>query len=201
MKFSEGGRSISDKLNTCGPSIYEMYIEDLEREWREKTLIKVNDINSDIDYIKRCIEISQNARNHQNHPFGALLVDSHGDIILEQENIEVTENLCTGHAESTLAAKASKLFNKDFLWDCTLYTTVEPCVMCTGAIYWSNIGQIVYGLSETKLLKLTGNDSRNLTFDLSCRNVIRCGQKDITVHGPILEVEEEVMKVHRGYWL
>lgn len=152
-------------------------------------------------FLKRCIEISNNARNHKNHPFGALLVNSSGDIILEQENIEVTEKLCTGHAEAILAAKASKLFCKDFLWQCTLYTTVEPCVMCTGAIYWANIGQIVYGISEVKLLEITGNDSRNPTFDLSCRSVLSRGQKHIEVYGPVLEVEEEVMKVHKDYWI
>lgn len=61
-------------------------------------------------------------------------------IILEQGNIELTEHVCTGHAETTLVQQASRIYEKDFLITCTLYTTVVPCVVCSGAIYWANIG-------------------------------------------------------------
>ena len=54
-------------------------------------------------YLRRCIEVSKNARKNGNTPFGAILVDEHGDILLEQENIEITEGICTGHAETTYA--------------------------------------------------------------------------------------------------
>ena len=81
-------------------------------------------------YLRRCIEVSKNARKNGNTPFGAILVDEQGNILLEQENVEITEAICTGHAETTLAAKASHLYSKDFLWKCTLYTTAEPCAMC-----------------------------------------------------------------------
>jgi tRNA(Arg) A34 adenosine deaminase TadA len=77
-------------------------------------------------YLTRTIELADRAVKHGNTPFGALLVDHDGNVILEQENIEITENDCTGHAETTLMRKASKLYNKDFLWNCTLYTSVEP---------------------------------------------------------------------------
>lgn len=56
-------------------------------------------------YLRRCIEISRNARNNGNTPFGAILVDECGKILLEQENIEITEKICTGHAETTLAER------------------------------------------------------------------------------------------------
>ena len=132
-------------------------------------------------YLKRTIELSKLAVEHGNTPFGALLVDSDGNIILEQENIEITEKDCTGHAETTLMRKASKLYSKDFLWSCTLYTSVEPCAMCSGAIYWGNVGKIVYGISEKELLKLTGNNEQNPTFDISCREIFEHGQKKIEV--------------------
>ena len=96
-------------------------------------------------YLRRCIEISKDSRAHGNAPFGALLVDKDGNILMEQENIEITEKVCTGHAEATLAARASHEYSKAFLRDCTLYTTAEPCAMCAGAIYWANIGRVVYG--------------------------------------------------------
>ena len=152
-------------------------------------------------YLKRTIELSKLAVEHGNTPFGALLVDHDGNIILEQENIEITEKDCTGHAETTLMRKTSNLYSKDFLWDCTLYTSVEPCAMCSGAIYWGNVGKIVYGISEKELLKLTGNNEQNPTFGISCREIFEHGQKKIEVEGPILEIAEEILGIHRKYWL
>ena len=151
-------------------------------------------------YLRRCIEISRKSRESGNTPFGALLVDGDGNIIMEQGNIEITEKICTGDAEATLAARASHEFSREFLWNCTLYTTAEPCAMCAGAIYWANIGRVVYGMTEKRLLELTGSDEQNPTFDLPCREVFARGQKDIQVIGPIAAVEEEAAEVHKGYW-
>lgn len=153
-----------------------------------------------IDYLKRTVDISKEARANGNTPFGALLVDKDGNIVMEQGNIEITDKICTGHAEATLAARASHEYSKDFLWDCTLYTTAEPCAMCAGAIYWANIGRVVYGMTERRLLQLTGSNEQNPTFDLPCRDVFSKGQKEITVLGPFPEIEEEAAKVHEGYW-
>ena len=66
----------------------------------------------------------------------------------------------------TLVERASHAYSKEFLWDCTLYTTAEPCAMCSGAIYWGNIGHVVYAMTEKDLLSLTGADPQNPTFDL-----------------------------------
>lgn len=151
-------------------------------------------------YLRRCIEISQNARNNGNTPFGAILVDEYGKILLEQENIEITGKICTGHAETTLAERASHLYSKEFLWRCTLYTTAEPCAMCTGAIYWANIGRVVFAMTERRLLELTGNNEQNITFDLPCRKIFAAGQKKIEVIGPVNVLEEEAAAIHKGYW-
>lgn len=151
-------------------------------------------------YLTRCIELSQQARDHGNTPFGALLVNQHGEIILEQENIEITEKVCTGHAETTLVQRASHLYSKEELASCVLYTTAEPCAMCTGAIYWSNVGTIVYGMTEKRLLTLTGDDDQNPTFDLPCREVLARGQKEVMVIGPFPELELAIAAVHQGYW-
>lgn len=153
-----------------------------------------------IDYLKRAIEISRESRASGNTPFGALLVDKDGNILMEQGNIEISGKICTGHAETTLAARASQEYSRDFLWDCTLYTTAEPCAMCSGAIYWANIGRVVYGMTERRLLQLTGSNEQNPTFDLPCRDVFSKGQKEITVLGPFPEIEEEAARVHEGYW-
>lgn len=152
------------------------------------------------EYLRAAVEVSKKAREHGNTPFGAILVDAEGNILMEQENIEITEKKCTGHAEASLAERASHTYDKDFLWNCTLYTTAEPCAMCSGAIYWANIGTVVYAMTERRLLQLTGSHDQNPTFDLPCRDVFDKGQKDIKVIGPFPEVEEEAAKVHQGYW-
>ena len=151
-------------------------------------------------YIRRCIEVSRRSIEHGNTPFGAILVDPEGNILMEQENVEVTTGDCTGHAETTLAAKASKEYSKEFLNGCTLYSTIEPCVMCAGAMYWAGIGRLVYGASEERLLQETGSHPQNPTLSMKCRDVFASGQKEIEVIGPIQELVEEVMEVHKGYW-
>jgi len=72
--------------------------------------------------------------------------------------------------------------------------------MCTGAIYWANIGRIVYAMTEVELLELTGGDPQNPTFSMPCRTILATGQKDIQVDGPFPELAPEAAKVHEGYW-
>lgn len=155
-----------------------------------------------VKFLKRCIEIADESVANGNHPFGALIVDSEGNIIAESGNIEVTEKDCTGHAETTVMRIAAKKYSREFLWSCTLYSTAEPCCMCTGAIYWGNVGKIVYGISEKKLLELTGDAEANPTFDVPCREILAKGQKNIEVIGPIADekLEQEIVKAHIGYW-
>lgn len=150
--------------------------------------------------LKRCIALSKSARANGNTPFGALLADADGNILLEQENVELTEKRCTGHAETALAERASHRYAKTFLQDCTLYTTAEPCAMCSGAIYWANIGHVVYAMDERSLLALTGSHDLNPTLDLPCREVFAKGQKNITVTGPFPELMDEAAAVHTGFW-
>lgn len=152
------------------------------------------------EHLGRAIEVSRTARASGNTPFGAVLVGPTGDVLLEQGNVEITERRCTGHAEAELAAKASGVFDRETLWASTLYTTCEPCAMCSGAIYWSNIGRVVYAMAESELLALTGDDPQNPTFSLPCREVFARGQKRIEVLGPFPELNASVAAVHEGYW-
>nr|WP_326185012.1 nucleoside deaminase [uncultured Oscillibacter sp.] len=153
-----------------------------------------------IEYLRKANEVAKRARACGNTPFGAILVDAGGEVIMEQGNAEGELHDATAHAERMLASRASAAFDKQKLWGCTLYTTFEPCPMCTGAIYWANIGRIVYGTSEKKLLELTGADDKNPTFSMGADKVIAAGQKDIELLGPFEEVEEEIVAVHRDFW-
>jgi tRNA(Arg) A34 adenosine deaminase TadA len=149
-------------------------------------------------YLRRATKVARKAREHGNHPFGALLVSQTGEVLLEAENTVVTEKDVTGHAETNLVRNASKRFSKEILEAATLYTSTEPCAMCSGAIYWSGISKVVFALSEEGLLELTGNNDENPTMHLPCREVFKSGQRPIEVVGPMLE--DEAKEVHAGFW-
>jgi tRNA(Arg) A34 adenosine deaminase TadA len=104
------------------------------------------------------------------------------------------------HAEAVLAREAARRFDAPTLWRCTLVTTVEPCVMCAGTQYWANIGRVVFGMTEHRLLELTGNHAENPTLNLPCRDVFSRGQKAIEVIGPVAAVEDEIAALHRDFW-
>src|SRR5690606_31394561 len=80
----------------------------------------------------------------------------------------------------------------------TLYSSAEPCAMCTGALYWTGIGRLVYGLSERRLLEFTGDAAENPTFALPCRAALARGQREVEVLGPLLE--DEAALAHQGLW-
>ncbi|WP_291011143.1 nucleoside deaminase [Hydrogenophaga sp.] len=147
-------------------------------------------------HLRRANEVAQRAACMGRHPFGALLVGPDDETVLaEQGNIDTVN-----HAESTLARHAADNWPGEYLARCTLVTTFEPCAMCTGTIYWANIGRIVYGASEEALLALTGSHEENPTLSLPCREVIARGQKPIDVTGPVTEVEAEMLAPHRDFW-
>lgn len=154
-----------------------------------------------IDYLLRANEVAKAAMQAGNNPFGALLADDEtGEILLEQGNAEHDTHDATAHAEQVLASRASRTIDRARLCHCTLYTTCEPCPMCTGGIYWANIGRIVYGVSEQRLLELTGSDEKNPTFSMGAARVIASGQKEIGLEGPFPELEEEISALHKGFW-
>jgi tRNA(Arg) A34 adenosine deaminase TadA len=152
---------------------------------------------NDLKLIRAAIDVARSARNRGNHPFGAILANEEGHILLEAENTVITERDCTGHAETNLMRLASKTYEADFLAKCTIYTSTEPCPMCAGAIFWGNVRKVVYGLSEEGFYGMIGEDSEEVLY-LPCRTLFQAGQKKIEVVGPILE--EEAQKVHEGFW-
>lgn len=155
----------------------------------------------DLARLRDAIEVSRRAVEAGNHPFGAVLTDGAGAVVLEAKNTVVTENDCTGHAETNLVRAAWKAVGVDKLGDHTLYTSCEPCAMCSGAIYWSGIGRVVYGLSELDLLQLTGDHAENPTMSMPSRTVLASGQRVIDVLGPApADVVEEASIPHRGFW-
>jgi len=149
-----------------------------------------------LSHLRRANAVALRAKSLGRHPFGCVLVAPDGVTVLaEQGNIDTVR-----HAESTLALAASLNYTREFLWDCSLVTTFEPCAMCAGTIYWANIGQVIYGATEAQLLTLTGSAGENPTLDLPCRDLFARGQKAVRVTGPFAELTEELVAPHRGFW-
>jgi tRNA(Arg) A34 adenosine deaminase TadA len=143
-----------------------------------------------------CNEVAQAALQAGHHPFGALLLAPDGDRVLERQgNIDSVQ-----HAESTLALHAARRYAPDYLWQCTLVSTVEPCAMCAATQYWSHIGRLVYAMSEAQLRELTGAHPANPTLALPCRSVFASGQKPIQVIGPLPALQAPVAALHANFW-
>ena len=152
---------------------------------------------NNLKFLRQAFAVAQRAREQGNHPFGAILVDANGEKLLEAENTVITDRDCVGHAETNLLREASRRFEARALAQCTIYASAEPCAMCAGAIYWSGVNRLVYGLSKQRLSEIQ-NQQIYWQLALPCREVFARGQREISVEGPALEAEAEI--VHKGYW-
>jgi len=148
--------------------------------------------------LRLAFAVAARAREHGNHPFGAVLVGPDGRVMAEAENGYMPSQDMTAHAERLLATEASRQWRPNELARCTMYVSAEPCAMCAGAIYWAGIGRVVYALSEKRLKAMTGNHAENPTLDLPCRTVFAAGQRAVEVVGPLLE--DEAAAQHNGVW-
>lgn len=98
-------------------------------------------VDTHVMRIRQTISLAQAAVDKQlGHPFGAILVDKEsGKVMLEATNTVFKDKDVTRHAELNLCSTASQQFTRKQLLDAILYTSTEPCAMCSGAIYWSGI--------------------------------------------------------------
>jgi len=107
-------------------------------------------LNYDSNYfMQKAIEEAKLGLNKGEVPVGAVIVIDN-KIIARAHNL--TETLCdvTAHAEILAITSASNFLGSKYLHDCTLYVTLEPCPMCLGALYWSQISKIVYSANDKK---------------------------------------------------
>jgi tRNA(adenine34) deaminase len=137
--------------------------------------------------LRAAIALSARARDAGNQPYGALLADAEGRVLLEACNTQVAERDVTAHAELNLVRAASRRFDCDTLAACTVYASGEPCPMCAGALYWSGVGRVVFGLSIESMTALGGVDADELL--LHAADVLASGMRPVEVIGPALEDE------------
>ncbi len=110
----------------------------------------MNNPFDDTYFMKKALLEAQFAFDKGEVPVGAVITFKN-KIIAKAHNLTETLNDVTAHAEMQAYTSASDFLGGKYLKDCTLYVTLEPCQMCAGASYWTQIGKIVYGASEPKL--------------------------------------------------
>jgi tRNA(Arg) A34 adenosine deaminase TadA len=153
----------------------------------------------DAPLLRQAFDVARRSRAGGDHPFGSVIADGDGRLLMEQGNGYTSEGGDrTAHAERLIASRAARAYDLKFLARCTLYTSAEPCAMCAGAIYWAGIGRVVYGQTEKALKAQTGAHEGNPTLDLPCAIVFAAGQRPTELVGPLLE--DEAAQLQADFW-
>ena len=106
-------------------------------------------LSDDIHYMKMALDEAQHAYDAGEVPVGAIVVCK-GRIIARAHNLTETLTDVTAHAEMQAITAAANHLGGKYLNECTLYVTVEPCIMCAGALGWAQLGRLVYGAPDDK---------------------------------------------------
>jgi tRNA(adenine34) deaminase len=149
-------------------------------------------------YLRQAIAWSRVARERGNRPFGAVVIAEDGTVLTEAYCNTTETGDCTGHAETTAVRQLGNRFGRDVLARATLYSSAEPCVMCAGAIFWSAIGRVVYGIDAVRLRGFRGERAEQRDAELSCRDVFAASPHAIECIGPALI--DEASEAHQGFW-
>ena len=110
--------------------------------------------DADERHLRRAVELAAEARAAGDMPYGSLLVGPTGDVLAEERNTVVTERDITAHPELKLARWAARHLDADAARQTTMYTSCQPCGMCTGAIARSGLGRVAFALSSEQLDEL-----------------------------------------------
>ena len=149
--------------------------------------------------LRRAIELSAQARDRGNLPFGALFADADGNILLEAETTGKTDGNVLYHAETNLMHDAMGRLTAEERAAGTLYSSCEPCPMCAGTIYWGGVMRVVFGLGERHLYEIAcAQTTTPVALFGGCRLILQGGTQDIAVIGPALS--EEAAAPHEGVW-
>lgn len=104
----------------------------------------------DIHFMRLAIAEAEKARDLDEVPIGAVIVDTNGEVLASAGNRTITDNDPTGHAEILALRQAAAKIDNYRLNDCALYTTIEPCVMCAGALVNARIRRLVFGAHDER---------------------------------------------------
>jgi len=115
--------------------------------------------DEDSAFLRRAIEIAAEAVTAGDAPYGSLLVDAQGAVLVQAHNTVERDRDITAHPELKLAVWAARELSSESAAAATMYTSCQPCGMCTGAIVRSGLGRVVFALSTEQLIELNpGSD-------------------------------------------
>ena len=109
----------------------------------------ITGLHSDEAYMKEALKQAQYAYDENEAPVGAIVVCDNRIIARAYNQVETLTDV-TAHAEMLAITSAENFLGSKYLSNCRLYVTLEPCTMCMGALYWSQIDQVIYGASDPK---------------------------------------------------
>lgn len=157
---------------------------------------------TDTHFMREANRWARTARERGNRPFGAVVVSGTGEVLTEAYCNTTETGDCTGHAETNAVRQLNPTlnpkFSRDVLATSTLYSSAEPCVMCAGAIFWSGIGRVVFGIDAVRLRVFRGEVAEQKDAELSCRDVFDASPRAIECIGPVLL--DECSAPHIGFW-
>ena len=122
---------------------------------------------TDERHLRRAIALASEARASGVMPYGSLLVGPTGDVLAEDRNTVLTDRDISAHPELKLARWAARVLDAGIAAQTTMYTSCQPCPMCTGAIARSGLGRVVYALASEQLQTLgaMSPDAAEVAYD------------------------------------
>lgn len=153
---------------------------------------------SDGRYLRQAIALSATGSGRGNRPFGAVVVSAHDEVLAAAFNDNAATGDCTAHAEVNALRVATTGQPRTALAGATLYASGEPCVMCAGAIFWSGIRRVVFGIDAVSLRAFRSTQAGAADLEMSCRQVFATSIEPFVVIGPALV--EEAAAPHHAYW-
>jgi tRNA(Arg) A34 adenosine deaminase TadA len=149
-------------------------------------------------HLRRAIALADAAVDGGNRPFGSVLVDAQGEVVAEGYSTQQGDRDWTAHAEMNVIRTAGKKRSWEELGGCTLYASGDPCPMCAGAVYWSNIRRVVFGIDEATMRPLRQGNHQAAGLRMSCHEVLSKAPHMIKVIGPALV--DEAIRPHKRFW-
>lgn len=155
----------------------------------------IND--TDLKYLRRCIELAKIALESGDKPFGSVLVSATGEVLAEDHNRSSSGDP-TQHPEFALARWSAKHMPPEERSKATVYTSGEHCPMCSAAHGWAGLGRIVYASSSEQLVSWLNEwgVAASRVRSIPIQDVIR----DTPVDGPVPALAEQVRELHRQYY-
>jgi len=158
--------------------------------------------DTDLQYLRDAIQLSELAVKRGNMPYGAVLVAADGEVLARAENTIVHDSDPTAHAETNAIRIAAKTVPTRRFAGATMYASGEPCPMCSGAMMRMGFKRVLFGIRSAKAMPYMPVTAGAMPGTVPCRDMLSLAPQGIEVHGPLLEDEAEapfmILKARSG---